>query len=137
VVPVRSAAGIPDTTLNAAGLVVIAFAFALMRLFEEPGTVLVPHPSPLPLLSDRPAKPIPADPQEPALLAALGRLMEDDKVYREEGLSIAALATRLGTPEYRLRRLINQRLAHRNFSSFINGYRLAEVRVALADPAQA
>ena len=40
-------------------------------------------------------------------------------------------------PEYRLRRLINQRLGHRNFSSFVNGYRLAEATAALADPAQA
>jgi AraC-like DNA-binding protein len=47
------------------------------------------------------------------------------------------LAARLGAPEYRLRRLINQRLAHRNFSSFINGYRLTEARAALADPTQA
>jgi len=64
-------------------------------------------------------------------------MMEQDKVYREEGLSIAVLATRLGTPEYRLRRLINQRLAHRNFSSFVNGYRLSDAMVALADPGQA
>jgi AraC-like DNA-binding protein len=137
VVPVGSTGGIPDTTLNAAGLVVVAFAFALMRLFEERDTALVPQPSPSPLLSDRPAKPIPADPQEPALLAALRGLMEDDKVYREEGLSITMLAARLGTPEYRLRRLINRRLAHRNFNSFVNGYRLAEARAALADPTQA
>ena len=40
-------------------------------------------------------------------------------------------------PEYRLRRLINQRLGHRNFPSFVNSYRLAEVTAALADPAQA
>ncbi len=47
------------------------------------------------------------------------------------------LAGRLGIPEYRLRRLINRRLGHRNFSSFVNGYRLAEARAALADPSQA
>jgi hypothetical protein len=33
--------------------------------------------------------------------------------------------------------MINQRLGHRNFSSFVNGYRLAEATAALADPAQA
>jgi len=77
------------------------------------------------------------DPEERALLDRLQHLMESERIYREEGLGIAALATRLGLPEYRLRRLINQRLGHRNFSSFINGYRLAETIAALSDPGQA
>lgn len=96
VVPVGSTGGIPDTTLNAAGLVVVAFAFALMRLFEERDTALVPQPSPSPLLSDRPAKPIPADPQEPALLAALrgrGGAQHHDasRPTRHPGISAAPL----------------------------------------------
>ena len=60
-----------------------------------------------------------------------------EKVYRQEGFGVAALVAALDVPEYRLRRLINQRLGHRNFSSFVNGYRLAEATAALADPAQA
>ena len=71
------------------------------------------------------------------LLARLRQLMEEEKVYRQEGFGVAALVAALNVPEYRLRRLINQRLGHRNFSSFVNGYRLAEVTAALADPAQA
>ena len=63
--------------------------------------------------------------------------MEEEKVYRQEGFGVAALVAALNVPEYRLRRLINQRLGHRNFSSFVNGYRLAEATAALADPAQA
>jgi AraC-like DNA-binding protein len=62
--------------------------------------------------------------------------MADGKIYREEGLSIAVLSGKLGIPEYRLRRLINQQLGHRNFSTFVNGYRLAEAMAALADPGQ-
>jgi AraC-like DNA-binding protein len=77
------------------------------------------------------------DPEERALLDRLRRLMEQERIYREEGLGIAALAARLGLPEYRLRRLINQRLGHRNFTGFINGYRLAETIAALSDPTQA
>jgi AraC-like DNA-binding protein len=77
------------------------------------------------------------DPEERALLEKLRRLMEEEKVYREEGLGIASLAARLSLPEYRLRRLINQRLGHRNFSSFVNGYRLTETIAALSDPSQA
>ena len=81
--------------------------------------------------------PVAIDPGERALLDRLQRLMEEDRIYREEGLGIAGLAARMGLPEYRLRRLINQRLGHRNFTSFISGYRLAETMAALADPAQA
>jgi AraC-like DNA-binding protein len=77
------------------------------------------------------------DPEERRLLDALRRAMEADKAYREEGCSIAVLAARLGLPEYRLRRLINQRLGHRNFTTYVNGYRLAETMAALADPSQA
>jgi AraC-like DNA-binding protein len=37
-------------------------------------------------------------------------------------------------PEYRLRRLINRSLGHRNFNAYVNSFRLAEARDALADP---
>jgi AraC-like DNA-binding protein len=63
--------------------------------------------------------------------------MEKDRIYREEGFSIALLADRMRIPEYRLRRLINQRLGQRNFTGFVNSYRLAETIAALADPGQA
>lgn len=72
-----------------------------------------------------------------ALLAALEHSMAVDRLYRREGLAIGDLAQVLGLPEYRLRRLINQGLGHRNFNSFLNGYRIAEIRAALADPTQA
>jgi AraC-like DNA-binding protein len=70
------------------------------------------------------------------LLAALRRLMEHDRTYREEGLSIGSLAGKLGLPEHGLRRLINRRLGYRNFNAFLNSYRLDDVMAALADPAQ-
>jgi len=37
-------------------------------------------------------------------------------------------------PEYRLRRVINQRLGHRNFNAFVNAWRLQDTYDALADP---
>lgn len=76
------------------------------------------------------------DPAEQRLADALQHAMDIERVYRSEDLSVATLAARLAVPEYRLRRLINQRLGHRNFSAFVNGYRLAEARAALADPAR-
>jgi AraC-like DNA-binding protein len=81
------------------------------------------------------AVPLSADPDEPRLLAALGQLMNEERVYRSD-IGIAEVAARVGVPEYRLRRLINQRLGHRNFAAYLNGFRLAEVKAALADPAQ-
>jgi AraC-like DNA-binding protein len=62
--------------------------------------------------------------------------MDSNMPHRDETLTIAGLAAQLGEQEYRLRRLINAQLGHRNFSAFLNGYRLAEVRAALADPTQ-
>jgi AraC-like DNA-binding protein len=62
--------------------------------------------------------------------------MQTDRPYRDEGLTVAGLAAQLGEPEYRLRRIVNGALGHRNFAAFLNGYRLDEVRAALADPAQ-
>jgi AraC-like DNA-binding protein len=71
------------------------------------------------------------------LIDALMRLMADERVYRHDNVTIGTLATRLGIPEYRLRRLINQRLGYRNFNVFLNEHRIAEAKAALADPSQA
>jgi AraC-like DNA-binding protein len=70
-----------------------------------------------------------------ALLARLRALMDGEKAYRDPDLSVAALAARLAAPEYVLRRLIHDRLGHRNFAAFVNEYRLREVSLSLADPA--
>jgi AraC-like DNA-binding protein len=62
--------------------------------------------------------------------------MTGDRLYLEEGLGIGVLAERLAVPEYRLRRLINRQLGHRNFPAFLNSYRVADAKAALADPAR-
>lgn len=74
---------------------------------------------------------------DPKLADALNRLMSDERIYRHEGVTIGTLATRLGVPEYRVRRLINQQLGYRNFNVFLNNYRIEEAKAALSDPAQA
>jgi AraC-like DNA-binding protein len=74
------------------------------------------------------------DPADLPLAAHLQRIMEVERVYKDEALSVAGLAARLRVPEYRLRRVIHRRLGFRNFSAYVNGYRLAEARSALADP---
>ncbi len=81
------------------------------------------------VLSPMPAE---ADPVAEKLLIH----MQTQLPHRDETLSIAKLAAQLGEQEYRLRRTINGQLGHRNFANFLNGYRLVEVKTALADPAQ-
>jgi AraC-like DNA-binding protein len=83
-----------------------------------------------------PAKPA-IDPKDQATHTRLVATMEDDKLYREHGLGIGDLAAKLGVPEHQLRALINKGLGYRNFAAFLNQYRLAEAKAALADPEQA
>jgi AraC-like DNA-binding protein len=71
------------------------------------------------------------------LVGALMRLMADERIYRHDNISIGTLATKLSIPEYKLRRLINQRLGYRNFNVFLNNHRIEEAKAALADPSQA
>jgi len=74
---------------------------------------------------------------DPALVRRLQHLMAVECLYREENLGIAALALRMGLPEYKLRRLINRGLGYRNFNAFLNAYRVEDARRALADGGQA
>ena len=57
--------------------------------------------------------------------------------WRREGLTIGGLAIELEVPEHRLRRLINNRLGHRNFADFLNASRIAAAKQRLADPREA
>lgn len=126
----------PFSLINAIVLVALFFLFSL-RLAKDRMELGSPPVSLAQSLADDP-RPIPAATgQDAALLDALRKLMQDGKVYREDALSIASLSQNLGVQEYRLRRLINGQLGHRNFSAFVNGYRLAEATAALADPGQA
>ena len=77
------------------------------------------------------------DPKDRATHGRLVSMMEEDKLYREHGLGIGDLAAKLGVPEHQLRALINKGLGYRNFAAFLNRYRLAEAKAALADPEQA
>lgn len=89
--------------------------------------------APLPEASDTLPPP---DPAEERLAQALQHLMAVEHAYRAEDMSLSSLAAKLNAPEYKLRRLINQRMGYRNFNAFINGFRLDAVRAALLDPAR-
>ena len=63
---------------------------------------------------------------EQQILESLKSQIEDRHVYREEGLTIGALAERLGTREQVLRRVINRGLGYRNFNDFLHACRIRE-----------
>ncbi|TYL88493.1 AraC family transcriptional regulator [Bradyrhizobium rifense] len=122
-------------TINAGVLacIVAAIAYAMMRV---DGADLFPIAS-----EAAPAvvfiQPAADDAADQRLIDALMRLMADERIYRQENITIGVLAGRLKIPEYRLRRLINQRLGYRNFNVFLNNHRIEEAKAALADPTQA
>ncbi len=93
-----------------------------------------------PALLAAPAKPQAAtlrpEADDTLLLTKLDADMRHERLYRQDGLTITTVAARLGVPEYRLRRAINQGLGARNFNAYLNGFRLGEARDALADPEQ-
>ena len=60
--------------------------------------------------------------------------MENDKLYQQEGLTIAGFAQHLSIHEYKLRNLINGELNYRNFNDFLNFYRIREVTENLSQP---
>ena len=77
-----------------------------------------------------------AMPSRPLLLRRLDHLMTVERIYRQEGLTIAMLAAKLDLPEHRLRQAINEGLGYRNFNAFLNRYRIDEAKAALSDPSQ-
>lgn len=88
--------------------------------------------------------PIAEDRQDRAGASSIDRLEIDrllklmvSGVYRKPGLTVGGLANELSIPEHRLRKLINEQLGHRNFTAYLNEYRISEVKSRLADPASA
>jgi AraC-like DNA-binding protein len=79
----------------------------------------------------------PTDGVELVLLNRLKTAMDSKEIWKREGLSIGALAHELTVPEYRLRRLINERLGYKNFADYINSHRISAAKAILCDPDRA
>lgn len=133
-IAIGGSAGDVANTVNTGVLacVVAIITYAMMRV---DGADLFPAPAATPAILTQPAAVDESTDQK--LIHALMRLMADERIYRHENITIGVLAGRLKIPEYRLRRLINQRLGYRNFNVFLNNHRIEEAKAALADPAQA
>lgn len=132
---VADSAGDVANTINAGVLacIIAAIAYAMMRVDGADLFPVAAEAAPAVVFNPQATD----DTADQKLIDALMRLMADERIYRQENITIGALAGRLKIPEYRLRRLINQRLGYRNFNVFLNNHRIEEAKAALADPAQA
>ncbi len=115
--------------VNASALLLLTTAVAFTLFGWRDASLLLPPARPA-----EPASPPEAD--DSMLLARLATLMGQERLYRRDGLTITAVAARLGVPEYRLRRAVNQGLGARNFNAWLNEFRIGEAKAALADPSQ-
>jgi len=73
-------------------------------------------------------------PPDDSDLEALQRVLDVERVYHDSELTVASLAARVAIPEYRLRRVIHERLQYRNFNALLHRYRIDEACALLADP---
>jgi AraC-like DNA-binding protein len=132
---------IPARLAEAIGLLTVSLglAIALMRLDDDflppektnaPTSLFAAKTNPINAAID------PEPDRDADDLARLDTLMRKQEAWRETGLTIGSLAARAAIPEYRLRRLINQQLGYRNFTAFLNEYRLSAAASRLADPGQ-
>lgn len=71
---------------------------------------------------------------EQSVLERLNRRLVPERLYAREALTIAELATLLGTQEHVLRRVVNHGLGFRNFNDFLHMHRLREAADRLGDP---
>jgi AraC-like DNA-binding protein len=108
-------------TLHSAGIVLSSLVFSASLVILGPQQLVASNSSG----ATAPGETSPADQLEmDAIIAA----MEVQHLYRDMTLTIRRLAEQLSIPEHRLRGHINRQLGYRNFSDFLNRYRIAETR---------
>ena len=66
------------------------------------------------------------------IAAQLEKLFSGEKIYRQKGLTIAAVASEIGRPSYLVSKVINQHFGLK-FNEFVNRYRVEEVKAHLRD----
>lgn len=75
--------------------------------------------------------------REQQIYQQLTQVIDEEQAYKDHDLSIGKLAGQVGIPPHQLRKLINQTMGYRNFSAFVNFYRIREIKQMLADPEHA
>lgn len=72
-------------------------------------------------------EPVPPSATSTPLARQVLHIMQQERRYAEEGLTIDSLAKSLGVPTPELRFTINGELGYRNFNAFVNSHRIEEV----------
>jgi AraC-like DNA-binding protein len=116
------------------GGVIAFFCLAGSFVFLETRTAIFGRAVPA---TDSPMDAPRVDPADRITLEKLGQAMDQGRAWKDENLTIGSLAEKVGVPEHRLRRLINDNLGHRNFAAFVNTRRIEAAKQTLADGAQA
>ncbi len=117
-------------TFNVASIWALTFGLAILFLGIRPDSIFSIQRQ----TATAPSDLSPADSQA---IENLLNHIERQAGYQKEGLTITELADYLTVPVHRLRHLINAQLGFRNFSEFINSYRIAEACRILADSEKA
>jgi hypothetical protein len=131
-------ASIPSANVGVPGN--LASALGLCALAVLSGWSLLRAPSPAVVAMTAKTRDIKSrgedgrDAIAPLLLRRLDNLMTVERVYRQEGLTIGTLATKLDLPEYRLRQVINEGLGYRNFNAFLDAIGSTRPRAPFPTP---
>ncbi len=112
-------------TFQRLGVLALTAWFLLANLEVRPGFFFRPG-----------AKTTDLSDEDPVLEGKLQSLIDQNKIYRTEGLSIRQLAGMMNEQEYRIRRMINGRMGFRNFNDFLNQHRIREACDIFSDPGQ-
>ncbi|MBA2586999.1 MAG: helix-turn-helix transcriptional regulator [Alphaproteobacteria bacterium] len=82
-------------------------------------------------------RPLPSTslPETDPATAKLLELLEHGHIHRRPSLTLKELADAMQLPEYRLRKLIHERLGYQNFNAFLHDYRIRDACRQLRDPA--
>ena len=120
---------------QAVSILIMTLGFGLWLLGMRGGVLDGDRPAVAASADSAAEPPMPRPADRPAYDRLMALMAEG--VWREEGITVAALAARVGLPEHQLRALINGQLGHRNFTAFLNAWRIPAAKALLAEPAEA
>jgi len=120
------------TIFQSGGFFALSVAIFLLVTQTKDGVLLL-EPNEAPIKPARATKAQAEDPTDDLDLKAIRARMTEEKLYLQQGLTIAGLASACGLPEHRLRRLVNRHLGYRNFADYLNAHRVDDARKLLSD----
>ena len=115
-------------------IVLLGSNYFLIRNFDWLNPEKTVRKSPTINFSDVAPEELKSESKDTDLARKIDDLMANQLVFKDEDLTIASLALKLKTPEYKLRSYINSTLQYRNFNQFLARYRIELAKTLLVDP---